>query len=179
MTRIFLFSLLLLALAACQTPATDAADAATPEATASSASTGMQPSSSVADATRQAWATFLSSDADGIRATFADTDALVLIGSDPTEYLSGYAQATDLTIQQSAALTGATIEPGQIDAYEQGDIGWSASRPTFRFADGTELPGRLTAVFTRDDGNWRIVQWHFSVGVGNEDTAGFEDLPAQ
>jgi ketosteroid isomerase-like protein len=139
----------------------------------------MQSSSAVADATRQSLAAFQNNDADGIRAAFAESDALVVIGTDPAEYFRDHGRMATVFVEQAEALAGMTIEPGAIAAYEQGGVGWSASQPTFRFADGTELPVRLTTVFTREGADWRIVQWHASVGVGNEETTGFEDLPTE
>ena len=48
-------------------------------------------------------------------------------------------------------------------------MGWAAGRPTFHLPDGTELALRVTAVFRQEDGAWRCVQWHVSIGVGNEE----------
>ncbi|MDX1418726.1 MAG: nuclear transport factor 2 family protein [Rubricoccaceae bacterium] len=137
----------------------------------------MQPSPSVADATRQSLAALQNNDADGIRAAFADSNALVAIGTDPAEYFRGHAETTGVFADQAEALVGMTIEPGDIEAYEQGGVGWSSSRPTFRLPDGAEVPVRLTAVFTREGDGWRAIQWHASVGVDNAETTGFEDLP--
>ena len=139
----------------------------------------MQPSPGVADATRQSLAAFSNNDADGIRAAFAESDALVVIGTDPAEVFRSHAQATSVFIEQAEAMGGMSFEPGDIDAYEQGDVGWSASQPTFRFADGAELPLRLTVVFAREGGAWRAVQWHASLGVANEEATGFEGLPTE
>ena len=38
--------------------------------------------------------------------------------------------------------------------------------------DGTEIPTRSTAVFHREDGEWKMVQGHKSVGVSNEELFG-------
>ena len=139
----------------------------------------MQPSPSVAAATHRSLAALQNNDADGIRAAFAESDALIAIGTDPAEYFRGHARTTAVFTDQAEILDGMTVEPGDIEAYEQGDVGWSASQPTFRLADGTEVPLRLTAVFTREGGDWRAVQWHASVGVANEETTGFEGLPLE
>ena len=177
MNRFVLLSLLVLPLAACQTSETEPAE---PTVTADTMPNNtVQPSSSVADATRQSLAAFQNNDADGIRATFAESDALVAIGTDPAEYFRGHDQTADVFTAQADAMSGMTVQPGDIEAYEQGDVGWSSSQPTFRFADGTELPIRLTLVFTREGGGWQVVQWHASLGVGNEEVTPFEDLPTE
>jgi SnoaL-like protein len=42
--------------------------------------------------------------------------------------------------------------------------------------DGTEILTRSTAVFHREDGEWKMVQGHTSVGISNEDLFGSEPL---
>ena len=62
--------------------------------------------------------------------------------------------------------------PGDLQGYREGSVGWAADQPTFHLPDGTALALRLTAVFRHEAGEWRCVQWHVSVGVGNEETVG-------
>ena len=158
--------------AGCQ-PA-DSAEAPAEVPAAEASGPAVQPSPGVADATRQVLSAFQNSDADAIRAAFSDS-ALVAIGTDPAEYLRGATETADLFVVQAEAMTGMTVAPGDIDAYERGDVGWSASQPTFRFPDGTNLPVRLTVVFERDGGDWRVVQWHASLAVANAETPGFDE----
>jgi ketosteroid isomerase-like protein len=35
-----------------------------------------------------------------------------------------------------------------------------------------QVPVRLTAVFLKEKDGWKIVQWHFSTGIANEDLLG-------
>jgi hypothetical protein len=44
-------------------------------------------------------------------------------------------------------------------------VGWGTDRPRFVFPDGSRLPTRLTAVLRHQDGDWKVVQLHFFVGV--------------
>jgi hypothetical protein len=69
---------------------------------------------------------------------------------------------------------GITVVPGDTRGYREGDIGWVASRAAFRLPDGTEVPARMTAVFRRESGDWKVVQGHASIGVGNEEATGVE-----
>jgi len=59
-------------------------------------------------------------------------------------------------------------------AYSEGTVGWVADRPRFRLDDGTESPIRLTAMFHKEQGAWKMVHFHVSVGVPNEDLVGRE-----
>ena len=46
--------------------------------------------------------------------------------------------------------------PGDPQAYSEGDVGWVADRPKFRLPDGTELPVRMSIVFAKEDGQWKM-----------------------
>jgi hypothetical protein len=65
-----------------------------------------------------------------------------------------------------------TITPGEVLAHQQGSVGWLADRPTFTFADGSAFRVRFTAVARLEQGVWKLVQSHTSVGVPNEDLVG-------
>ncbi len=69
---------------------------------------------------------------------------------------------------------GVKVRGGDIQAFEEGAAGWVADRGAFILPDGTEAPFRLTAVFHRQDGEWRIVQAHASFPVSNEEAIGVE-----
>ena len=49
-----------------------------------------------------------------------------------------------------------------------------ADRPKFRLPDGTEIPLRMTFVFVREEGEWKVAQQHISIGVPNEQIVGQE-----
>jgi hypothetical protein len=47
-----------------------------------------------------------------------------------------------------------------------------ACRAELRLPDGGELPFRITCVLHREEGEWKFVQSHASIGVANEQTVG-------
>jgi hypothetical protein len=47
-----------------------------------------------------------------------------------------------------------------------------ADNAKFRQLDGAEIPHRSTFVFQQERGAWKIVQWHVSIGVANEEAVG-------
>jgi hypothetical protein len=47
-------------------------------------------------------------------------------------------------------------------------VGWGVDNPSFVLPDARYLPTRLTAVLHHEDGEWKIVHLHFSVGVPDE-----------
>ncbi|MGY6215968.1 nuclear transport factor 2 family protein [Methylolobus aquaticus] len=48
-----------------------------------------------------------------------------------------------------------------------GSAGWIATETTWQFANGT-VPFRISLVLGKEHGKWKIVQQHFSVGIGND-----------
>lgn len=98
----------------------------------------------------------------------------VVIGTAPDEWWDEYGSAlASIREQMKAVGDAAELAPGDVRAYRHGDVGWVADRPMFRLGK-IERTCRHTSVFVRENGEWRIVQHHFSVGVANEDVFGEE-----
>jgi ketosteroid isomerase-like protein len=108
----------------------------------------------------------------------ADTgDAAVLIGSAPAEWWAGPATREAWTaIARAFGRTGLRVLPGQPDGFAEGTIGWAVDRPTFRSRSGAETRTRMTAVFRREDGLWKVVHVHNSIGVPDEAVEAFRKL---
>jgi hypothetical protein len=67
------------------------------------------------------------------------------------------------------------VEAGAPVGYVDGAVGWTADRATLRLPASPPMPLRLTLVWRREGGDWKIVQWHASFGVGNQEALG-QDL---
>jgi len=106
---------------------------------------------------------------------FSNRDGVLAIGTDPKEWWSGYDTITRVFKSQLKELSGLQLLADSPLAYRNGSIGWVAGQPILKFSDGTEVPARLTAVFQKEENAWKIVQWHFSMGIPNEDSVG--ELP--
>lgn len=109
---------------------------------------------------------------------FSQKDGVLAIGTDPAEWWAGYATITKVFEAQLKETGGFQILADTPQAYSDGQIGWVAGQPTLRLQDGTEIPFRLTAVFQKEQDDWKIVQWHVSMGISNEDVIG-ESLTTQ
>lgn len=92
----------------------------------------------------------------------------LLIGSDPDEWLAGYDAIIKGVKPLVEALTGVSFI-GDIQAYRRGDVGWFADNAKWVLPDGTEVPVRITGVYEKEAGEWKLAQWHSSVAVSNED----------
>jgi adenylate cyclase len=108
-------------------------------------------------------------------------EGAVFFGTDPNEWWEGYGAFVEAIRSQEEAREagglqemggGPQIEPGQIQAYREGSVGWVIDRESFRLPDGTEIPSRNTAVFHKEDGEWKLVHAHASIGVRNEEMFG-------
>ena len=57
---------------------------------------------------------------------------------------------------------------GEAEAFREGTVGWGVARPTLTLPAGKAISPRWSAVFHQEDGEWKLVQLHASVGVPNE-----------
>ena len=102
-------------------------------------------------------------------------DQALVVGTDPAEWLVGHATITSIIKSQMEEMGGGfRFEAGDVQAYREGSVGWAADQPTLAMPDGSSVPMRLTGVFHNEDGGWKAVQVHLSLGVGNEDALGKE-----
>jgi class 3 adenylate cyclase len=125
-------------------------------------------------------------DVDTVLNLHSDEPGLLSIGTDPDEWWSGYRVVSGIFEAQLGEYDGlgVTLDPGPIEAYVEGTMGWAACRPELVFVEGTNLESRCSMVFRLDRGMWKIVHSHISVGAKNEETIGIamtttiEDLVA-
>jgi hypothetical protein len=104
-------------------------------------------------------------------------DGLLVIGTDPREWWSEYESIMSALKAQAGELSQVGLKirrDREVQAYQEGSVGWVADRPTFVFPDGTEVEMRMTGVFTDHVDGWKLVQWHASLGVANEEAIGQE-----
>lgn len=100
-------------------------------------------------------------------------DELLVIGTDPREWWAGYATAIKAYATGIAeTASGMALIGGDPQAWREGSVGWAADRVKIRLSDGTEIPCRLTMVWHQENGRWKIVQHHLSIGIGSDEAAG-------
>jgi ketosteroid isomerase-like protein len=107
---------------------------------------------------------------------FSRADGALVIGTDPGEWWAGSETIRRVVEAQMEETGGVGFAPGAPQAYCEGTVGWIADRPTFTLPDGTERPVRITAVLRQEDDGWKIVQFHGSFGIPNEEAFG-QELP--
>jgi hypothetical protein len=107
-------------------------------------------------------------------------EGTVFVGTDPNEWWEGFEPFVEAMRAQSEAMGGEGLQivAGQLQAYREGSVGWAIDRDAlFLLPDGTQIPFRSTAVFVQEDGEWKVVHLHASIGVRNEEVFG-EDVTA-
>jgi ketosteroid isomerase-like protein len=97
---------------------------------------------------------------------------VLMIGTDPEEWTRGGKRVAEESRQEMQESGTMEFSPGEVEAFVEGTVGWISARPVWTLADGGRVPARLTGVFHREGGEWKLVQGHVSVGVPNEELFG-------
>lgn len=63
----------------------------------------------------------------------------------------------------------ATFTPSDTEAYVEGTVGRASTRLTITLPDGASVTPRWTAVFHREDDEWRLVQTQASIAAWSKD----------
>ena len=132
----------------------------------------MEQSAELKELTLRFYTALSSRDLAFVKQHFSQQEGALVIGTDPQEWWAGHATIARIFEIQMQEMGQFTLEPGAPQAYSADSAGWAADRPTFRFADGTTFPIRLTLVFQKEGDAWTIVQMHASSGISNQDALG-------
>ncbi|HMK11055.1 MAG TPA: nuclear transport factor 2 family protein [Acidimicrobiales bacterium] len=132
----------------------------------------MERSSDLVATTQKFYDSLSAGDAEAATSLVSTADGMLMIGTDPNEWLTDHKILTDLFAAQVSA--GVNVRGGEIQAFEEGSVGWIADRAAFILPDGTEVPVRITAVFHKEDGQWRMIQSHASLALSNEEALGVD-----
>jgi ketosteroid isomerase-like protein len=94
------------------------------------------------------------------------TDATLFVGTAEDEWFVDREK-----LRSGFGYDGLRLEGGDPQAWEEGDVGWVADRPTMHVPELGPIRTRFTGVFRREHGRWRLVLSHFSVGVPDSEVA--------
>ena len=138
----------------------------------------MEQSEELRDLTLRLYEAEATGDLSFIERYLSRQEGAVYVGSDPNEWWEGFEAFVEAMRAQSEEIGGMQIVSGQLQAYREGGVGWSIDRDAlFQLPDGTEIPFRNTCVFIQEDGEWKLIHGHTSIGVRNEELFG-EDITA-
>jgi adenylate cyclase len=113
-----------------------------------------------------------SGDEAALLAAVSQQQGVLVIGTDPAEWWSGYGAIKQVLngAREDDDASGGVMSEAEVLAYEADSVGWAACRARVAFPGQAAIPLRVTCVCQREEGAWRVVQWHVSLGVPNEDT---------
>jgi hypothetical protein len=118
---------------------------------------------------------FNTGDVSKVDVFLAQEEGILGVGTDPREWWAGAAlRQAFVTQPPEMHAAGLRFEPGDLQGYSEGSVGWFADQPTLITPDGGEVPMRLTGVCHQEDGTWKMVQFHLSIGMMNEEALGEE-----
>jgi ketosteroid isomerase-like protein len=133
----------------------------------------MQQSSGVKEAILRCYEVFSTGDLEDSVGLLTQEEGAVVIGTDPQEWANSRAEFVAFLEAQMTEGETVRLEAGEEPrCFEEGTVGWVADRPTFVLGDGSTVPSRMTAVMHQEDGEWKLVHAHWSVGVPNREAFG-------
>ena len=97
---------------------------------------------------------------------------MLLVGTDPKEWIRGKAAAKFLMDEATAVGGKIKVSVGKVEAYKEGSVGWGIANPTITLPNRKKFQPRWSAVFHRENGKRKIIQIHASAGVPNEQLLG-------
>ncbi len=112
-------------------------------------------------------------DPDLIGSMFSADASVRVLGFDASEWWEGLDEVLHLRQVQSDEMSGTNVEVERAEAFEDGPFGWGT---LFSTLVNPELTTQLrsTAVFRLEGGFWRVIQWHNSVPVPNQQVVGVD-----
>lgn len=125
----------------------------------------MQPSAEIRALAIQGLEATRPGNADAIIALFSTDPGTRFIGTDPSEWITTR-EALERLIRASVEQSSGRTPPDlQVEAFEEGTVGWSLMRYTAALPNGARLAFRWTLVYHRDGADWKLVAGHISLGV--------------
>jgi len=103
---------------------------------------------------------------------FSQEEGALAIGTDPEEWWVGHGEITEIFEAQFTEANSFSIIDPDPQAYTEGNVGWVADQYNVKLSNGNIVLFRVTAVFHKEVGEWKIVQLHASLGVPNEEVFG-------
>jgi hypothetical protein len=97
-----------------------------------------------------------------------------IVSSEPMTEVIGTAPGERVTerarLRFGFEAEGVRFEPGPSPVgYQEGTVGYVVDEPTLFYPDGSGIRTRLTGVWHQEDGAWKLVHMHVSVGVPDEE----------
>ena len=93
---------------------------------------------------------------------------MLFIGTQPTEWLDNRPALEALFREMSQGSSGNLPPDLQIQAWQEGSVGWGAYHFTLPMPNDSAAPLRWTFVAHQEGGGWKFVMIHGSVGIPDD-----------
>jgi class 3 adenylate cyclase len=135
-----------------------------------------QPSPELLAVSRRWYDAITHNRASDMRNLLSQQDYLRFVGTGENEVWNGHLVREGVGDFYASRQQQLVTKETSAEAFENGDTGWSCFTHDIVFAHqpDTVITFRTTLVFTLEDGSWKIIQRHGSVGVPNRDIVGAE-----
>jgi hypothetical protein len=131
--------------------------------------TSMQASPELRDAVmRSAQDFFVAKNIAAALDSYSREPGVLVLGTAPTEWFEGIAAAEGMLRASMEGGSGNMPPDLQLQAWQEGTVGWAAYQWTGRLPNGSTFKLRGTEVLHLEGGNWKMVQQHVSVGIPDE-----------
>jgi hypothetical protein len=128
------------------------------------------------NALREFWLRFYEALSNGdhvfVERHLSRSEGAPIIGTDRNARRRGPAATRRMLSTELEEMVGVQIVPGELQACCVGAVGCVTDRPKLRLPDGTEIPMRVTSVICKEESDWRIVLWHASFAVPDQEAFG-------
>ena len=123
---------------------------------------------------RRALKAYAVSDSPTLANMMSTDPALRVLGFDADEWWVGRGEFLKLRETQVGEIDGLTLlSVDSVEAFEEGPFGWTTAFSTIRQGDLTTSI-RSSAVFRLEAGAWKVISWHNSVPVPNQQVFGVD-----
>jgi hypothetical protein len=113
-------------------------------------------------------------DAEAFADVFSTHDGTLVIGSAPEEWWEGHHDIAAMARIQFREMPPVHLRIESTQAWREGTVGWIASRAVMEFEGMPPVPTRSTVVLREEGVYWKVLQWHLSMPVANEEALGVE-----
>jgi hypothetical protein len=131
----------------------------------------MERSTELRDRVLAEFEAFSKGDASFVEREISRHEGVRLIGTDSDEWFEGGERAAEVLKQgvQDDRIDLEGVSLSDVSAFVEGTVGWACGRIKWILGNGREIPTRWTAVFHREDNEWKTVLTHTSAGVPNQE----------
>ena len=130
----------------------------------------MQPSEEIRRVVERWTRAIADGDPDSILGRLSNEPGTLIIGTDPAMWWRG-AETRAIWARQIAEIGGFPATTTEIEAWEEGTVGWAGVKERIDWEGGT-ITSRASYVLHLERGEWKVVQVHWSFPLAHEQTLG-------